>query len=88
MTYQRELGFLYEQIWEPIPKTHAPPQHIPAVEEFSPQEVPWWLTHGIAFGLGLLIGLPIGREMIKTALGIGEAEIRRRIEAAKARRGL
>jgi len=31
------MVLLYEEIWEkPTPKTHAPPQAIPAVKKFSP----------------------------------------------------
>lgn len=81
------MGFLYEEIWEePIPKTHAPPQNIPAVKKLSPS--PEWWTYLLAFGAGVFIGLPIGREILKTLAGMTEAEIKRRLEETTARRGL
>lgn len=73
-------------IWEKeIPKTHAPPQNIPAVKKFSPDP---WIGYLVAFGLGVFVGLPVGREIIKAAAGITEKEIRRKIEETKRRRGL
>ena len=81
------MVFLYEEIWEkPIPKTHEPPQNIPAVKRYSP--TPSWLGYALAFGAGLFVGLPLGREIIKVTAEITEAEIRRRMEEARRRRGL
>jgi len=81
------MVFLYEEIWEaPTPKTHAPPQNIPAVKKLSPSPSLW--PYLLAFGAGVFIGLPVGREVIKAGLGITEAEVRRRLEEAKRRRGL
>jgi len=82
------VAILYEpMIWEePIPKTHAPPQNIPAVKKLSPSPALW--PYLLAFGAGLFIGLPIGREIIKTGLGITEREIKSRLEEARRRRGL
>ena len=81
------MVFLYEEIWEqPISKTHEPPQNIPAREKLSPS--PEWWPYALAFGAGLFIGLPLGREIIKVTAEITEAEIRRRIEEARRRRGL
>jgi len=81
------MVFLYEEIWEePIPKTHAPPQNIPARKKLSPS--PEWWTYLLAFGAGVFIGLPIGRELLKTLAGMTEAEIKRRLEETRARRGL
>ena len=81
------MVWLYEEIWEePIPKTHEPPQMIPARKKLSPSPSLW--PYVICFGAGLFIGLPIGREILKTVAGMTEAEIRRRTEAARAKRGL
>jgi len=71
-------GFLYPQVWTPIPKTHAPPQNIPAAEKFSPG--PWdWTSFFVGAGVGLFIGLPIGREILKAGLRLTEREISERI---------
>ena len=48
--------------------------------------IPWGYIG--AFTLGVFIGLPIGREILKTAAGLTEKEIRKRIEELKAQRGL
>ena len=48
--------------------------------------IPWGYIG--AFVLGVFIGLPIGREILKTAAGLTEEEIRKRIEELKAQRGL
>ena len=39
-----------------------------------------------AFALGLFIGLPIGREILKTSMQLTEKEIRKRIEEIRRRR--
>jgi hypothetical protein len=70
-------GFLYPQVWKPIPESHAPPQNIPAWERFSPS--PGWTTFFIGVGVGLFIGLPLGREILKAGLRLTEREIRERI---------
>jgi len=81
------MVFLYEEIWEqPIPETHAPPQNIPARKKLSPK--PEWWTYLLVFGAGVFIGLPIGREILKTLAGMTEEEIRRRLEETQRRRGL
>jgi len=86
------LPFLYEpMIWEEaIPQSRAPPQNIPAVEKLSPSPFGLWdlVPYAIAFFAGLFIGLPIGREAIKVTMGITEAEVRRKLEEVKAKRGL
>jgi len=46
--------------------------------------IPWGYL--LAFGLGLFIGLPVGREIIKTSLGITEREIRKKLAEARAKR--
>lgn len=80
-----ELGL--SVIWEqPIPRTHEPPQMIPAVKKMSPSPSLW--PYLLCFGVGLFIGLPLGREILKMAAGISEAEIRRKLKEARARRGL
>ena len=72
------MVFLYEEIYEePIPETHAPPQNIPAREKLSPSPALW--PYALCFGAGLFIGLPLGREILKAAAGLTEAEIRRRL---------
>jgi hypothetical protein len=71
-------GFLYPEVWKPIPASHAPPQNIPAAEKFSPD--PDWTTFFIGFGVGLFIGLPIGRAILGAGARAAEAGIRRRIE--------
>ena len=48
--------------------------------------IPWGYIG--AFALGVFIGLPIGREILKTAAGITEAEIKRRMQELKVKRGL
>lgn len=73
----RTMGFLYEEIWRPIPKTHAPPQHIPGVEKMSP-EIGWKIPLAIGFIGGLIIGLPLGRALLMKGLRMTEAEVRRR----------
>jgi len=70
-------GFLYPDVWKPIPKTHAPPQPIPAVEKLSPS--PGWTSFFIGVGVGLFIGLPLGREILKAGLRLTEREISERI---------
>ena len=70
-------GFLYEEIWRPIPKTHAPPQYIPGVEKMSP-EIDWKIPLAIGFVGGLVIGLPVGRALLMKGLRMTEAEVRRR----------
>lgn len=73
----RIMGFLYEDIWRPIPKTHAPPQNIPGVEKMSP-EIGWKIPLAIGFIGGLIIGLPLGRALLMKGLRMTEAEVRRR----------
>jgi len=74
----RITGFLYPQVWEPIRETHAPPQRIPAVEKLSPS--PWdWTSFFVGAGVGLFIGLPLGREILKAGLRLTEREISERI---------
>ena len=48
--------------------------------------IPWGYLG--AFLLGVFIGLPIGREILKTAAGITESEIKRRMQELKVKRGL
>jgi len=73
------MPFLYEpMIWEePIPKTHSPPQRIPAAKMFSPSPEFW--KYLLVFGAGVFVGLPVGREILKSLAGMTEEEIRRRI---------
>jgi len=81
------MVFLYEEIWEePIPETHAPPQKIPAAKKLSSSPSLW--PYLLCFGAGVFVGLPIGREILKTLAGMTEAEIKRRLEETRARRGL
>lgn len=82
------MPILYEPLFweEPIPKTHAPPQRIPAAKMFSPSPSLW--PYLLCFGAGLFIGLPLGREILKTLAGMTEQEIRSRVEATKQKRGL
>lgn len=83
------MPLIYEpMIWEePIPETHAPPQNIPARKKLSP-EIPSWVPYAVAFGAGVFVGLPVGREILKTLSGMTEAEIKRRLEETRRRRGL
>jgi len=75
----RITGFLYPEVWRPIPASHAPPQNIPAREKFSPG--PWdWTSFFVGAGVGLFIGLPLGREILKAGMRLTEREIRERIE--------
>ena len=71
-------GFLYPQVWQPIPRSHTPPQNIPAAEKFSPS--PDWTSFFIGFGVGLFIGLPLGRAILGAGARVAEREIRARLE--------
>lgn len=73
----RITGFLYEDIWRPIPKTHAPPQNLPGVEKMSP-DIGWKIPLAIGLIGGLIIGLPLGRALLMKGLRMTEAEVRRR----------
>lgn len=73
----RITGFLYEDIWRPIKKTHAPPQNIPGVEKMSP-DIGWKIPLAVGFVGGLIIGLPLGRALLMKGLRMTEAEVRRR----------
>lgn len=75
----RVMGFMYEEVWRPIPAPLAPPKKLPGVEKFSPD--PWdWTSFIVGLGIGIFVGLPIGRAI----LGYGgyrvEEAIRHRIE--------
>jgi len=74
----RITGFLYPEVWRPIPASHAPPQNIPAREKFSPD--PDWPSFFVGLGLGIFIGLPIGRAIMGAGARAAEEAIRRRIE--------
>jgi len=66
-------GFLYPEVWKPIPASHAPPQNIPAREKLSPG--PDWNSFMIGLAVGLFIGLPVGRAI----LGAGARAVERRV---------
>lgn len=68
-----EIGFLYEVPWSPIPEKIAPPKKIPAVQKMSPGYD--WNSFVIGLGIGLFVGLPVGRAV----LGAGARAVERRV---------
>jgi len=61
---------------------------LPRVEEvgtkkYSPSPYSHWWSFATGLGIGFVIFTSLGREMVKTAAGITEEEVRRRIEARK-----
>jgi hypothetical protein len=73
-----EMGFLYEIPWSPIPEKIAPPKKIPAIEKMKSKKMtfsPDWNTFILGLGIGLFIGLPVGRAI----LGAGARAVERRV---------
>ncbi len=81
------MPLLYESYVRTIDPSRRTPV-LPRVEEvgrtrkLSSPYSHWW-SFATGLGIGFVIFTKIGREMVKTAAGITEEEVRRRIEARK-----
>jgi len=86
---------LYEAA-QPMAEMRIPQSHVPRIvihgktrrnHRFSPSPG-FWTGCAVGLGIGFLVFTALGRQMVKTAAGLTEAELRRRIEEVRARRGL
>lgn len=79
------MPLLYESYVRTIDPARRTPVK-PRVEEVGRRKLspsPGWGSFFVGLGLGFIIFTSLGREMVKTAAGITEEEIRRRMEARK-----
>jgi len=69
------MPILYETY--AFPETPTP--KVQRAHKYSPE--PWdWTSFAVGGAIGLFIGLPIGREILKAGMRLTEREIRERIE--------